>query len=133
MDSHEMHQMIDTTLNEINWEVLRKQSTHEKMKDIIEKTANENENGFELKKITFVEEESNNETPKMVDVTNTYSKSKLSKFGKTMGNMVAPSKKSLDNLSVYQKNPTTSEKIMDGAVYAASLLSGDKQRQLRTK
>ena len=47
--------------------------------------------------------------------------------------MVAPRKKSLDNLSVYQKNPTTSEKIMDGAVYAASLLSGDKQIQLRTK
>lgn len=69
----------------------------------------------------------------MVDVENTYNESMLSKFGKKMGNMVAPRKKSLDNLSVYQKNPTTSEKIMDGAVYAASLLSGDKQIQLRTK
>ena len=55
MDSHEMHKMIDDTLNEINWKVLRKESTHEKMKDIIQKTA-ANENGFELKKITFVEE-----------------------------------------------------------------------------
>jgi hypothetical protein len=138
MDSHEMHEKIDTTLNEINWEVLRKQSTHDKMKDIIENTANNN--GFELKKIKFVEEEktnneelSNNDTPKLVDVENTYNESMLSKFGKKMGNMVAPSKKSLDNLSVYQKTPTTSEKIMDGAVYAASLLSGNKQRQLRTK
>lgn len=138
MDSHEMHEKIDKTLDEINWEVLRKQSTHDKMKDIIKNTANEN--GFELKKIKFVEEQSNNEelsnndTPNIAfDVTNTYSKSILSKFGKTLGNMVAPRKKSLDNLSVYQKTPTTSEKIMDGAVYAASLLSGDKQRQLRTK
>lgn len=123
MDSHEMHEKIDTILNEINWKVLREQSTHEKMTQIIGNTANNN--GFELKKIKFVEEQQS----KMVDVTNTYSKSILSKWG----NMVASRKKSLDNLSVYQKTPTTSEKIMDGAVYAASLLSGDKQRQLRTK
>jgi len=133
MDSHEMHEKIDTILNEINWKVLREQSTHKKMKDIIGNTATK-ENGFELKKIKFVEEENtNNDTPKLVDVENTYNESMLSKFGKKMGNMVAPSKKSLDNLSVYQKTPTTSEKIMDGAVYAASLLSGDKQRPLRTK
>lgn len=137
MDSHEMHEKIDTTLNEINWEVLRQQSTHKKMKDIIGNTA-ANENGFELKKIKFVKESKNgellnDETPKMVDVTNTYNESMLSKLGKTMGNMVAPRKKSLDNLSVYQKTPTTSEKIMDGAAYTGSLLSGDKQRPLRTK
>jgi hypothetical protein len=141
MDSHEMHEKIDTILNEINWDVLRKESTHEKMTQIIGNTAAANENGFELKKITFVEEEttnneepSNNDTPKnAIDVANTYNESMLSKLGKTMGNMVAPRKKSLDNLSVYQKTPTTSEKIMDGAVYAASLLSGGKQRPLRTK
>ena len=127
MDSHEMHQMIDTTLNEINWEVLRKQSTHEKMTQIIKNTATK-ENGFELKKIKFVKDQNN-----AFDVQNTYNESMLSKFGKKMGNMVAPSKKSLDNLSVYQKTPTTSEKIMDGAVYAASLLSGDKPIKLRTK